>query len=362
MRTQSNKINLAGQNIYVGFDVHKNDWKVTIMTESITHKTFSQPPSPDILHAYLTKNFPNCTYHSVYEAGFCGYWIHNRLIELGLNSIVVNPADIPTTGKERDQKTDKRDSIKLARSLRAQELTPIYVPGLKSLEDRSLVRYRSTLVKDLTRCKNRIKSFLYFHGIKVPDTFKGSHWSKKFIIWLQNIEMKEQTGKMTLDNMLEAALKMRETLLKVTQQIQALSKTSSYLTPVELLRSISGIGILTAMVLLTELENIQRFSNIDQLCGFVGLVPSTKSSGDKDGIGNLTPRGHSFLRSTLIESAWVAARVDPSLSLWYSKYCRRMKPNEAIIRIAKKLVSRINFVLKNNCKYDYIKNLQQTKP
>jgi transposase len=359
MRTQSNKINSTGQNLYIGFDVHKKDWRVTILTEKIAHKTFSQPPSPETLHSYLIKNFPGCTYHSVYEAGFCGYWIHNRLVELGINSIVVNPADVPTTGKERDQKTDKRDSIKLARSLRAQELTPIYVPSLKTLEDRSLIRLRSTLVKDLTRNKNRVKSFLHFHGIQIPESYKNSHWSKKFINWLQSIEMKEQSGKMTLDNMLEAAIRLRETLLKVTKQVQALSISEPYKTKVDLLRSISGIGIITSMIILTELEDIQRFSNIDHLCGFVGLVPSSKSSGEKDGTGDLTSRGHSFLRSCLIESAWVAARTDPYLAMCYNKYCRRMKSNEAIIRIAKKLVARINFVLKNNCKYDYTKNLQR---
>ena len=75
MQTQSNKLDFNGQNIYVGLDVHLKSWKVTIMTDYITHKTFSQPPKTEALYNYLERNFPGGVYHSAYEAGFCGYWI-----------------------------------------------------------------------------------------------------------------------------------------------------------------------------------------------------------------------------------------------------------------------------------------------
>lgn len=104
MQTQSTALDFKGQNIFVGFDVHLKSWKVTIMSEEIVHKTFVQPPNPELLHQYLQKNFPGASYYSAYEAGFCGYWIHNRLSDLGIHSIVVNPADVPTTNKEKVQK------------------------------------------------------------------------------------------------------------------------------------------------------------------------------------------------------------------------------------------------------------------
>ncbi len=90
MQTQRNKIDFKGENIYVGFDVHLKNWIVTIMTEKLTHKTFSQAPKPEVLFNYLSKTFPGGTYHSAYEAGFCGYWIHNRLLEFGIKSMVVD--------------------------------------------------------------------------------------------------------------------------------------------------------------------------------------------------------------------------------------------------------------------------------
>jgi transposase len=355
MQTQSNKIDFKGQNIYVGFDVHLKNWIVTIMTEKLTHKTFSQAPKPDVLYNYLSKTFPGGTYHSAYEAGFCGYWIHNKLIEFGIKSMVVNPADIPTTGKEKVMKTDPRDSNKIARSLRSGDLVPIHVPSIRTLEDRGLVRTRATLVKDMTRYKNRIKSFLYFHGIEFPEAFSKSqtHWSNRFNKWLEDIEMTELSGKDSLNALVGQSKHMRASILLVTKQIKELAKTDRYKKPLELLRSIPGIGLLTAMIILTEIETINRFANIDQLCGFIGLVPSCSTSGDNEVIGDITPRGHSILRSAIIESAWVAARHDPALNKSYHVYCKRMEPNKAIIRIARKVTSRISFVLKNNQPYVY---------
>jgi len=353
MQTQSNKIDFKGQNIFVGFDVHQKSWKVTVMTEQLTLKTFSQDPRPELLHQYLNRNFPNANYYSAYEAGFSGFWIHNKLKALGINSIVVNPADIPTTDKEKRNKTDKRDSKKIAKSLRSGMLKGIYVPSLKTLEDRSLVRARAIMVRDQTRIKNRIRSFLFFHGIDLPDHFKqtSTHWSKRFMNWLKSVELTEFSAQKSLNLLIDECEYLRSIILEATKAIRELSRSEAYFNQVQLLQSIPGIGSLTAMVIMTEIETINRFSNFDKLCSFIGLVPTTHSSGEKEIIGELTHRGNNSLRSILVECAWIAVRWDPSLNKSYNEYCRRMEPNKAIIRIARKLLSRIRFVLKNNQRY-----------
>ena len=353
MQTQRNKMDFKGQKIYVGFDVHLKNWLVTILTEKMTHKTFSQPGSPEALYNYLVKTFPGAEYYSAYEAGFCGYWIHDTLTQLGVHSIVVNPADIPTTGKEKVNKNDTRDSVKIARSLRNGDLKPIYVPSTTTLEDRGLVRTRAALVTDQTRCKNRIKSFLYFRGIELPEAFSNpnTHWSNRFNQWLDNIVLPDLSSKTTLNAYLDQNRHLRGAVLQTTKIIRGLSKTEPYKERQELLRSIPGISYLTAMTLLTELESIDRFASFDHFCSYVGLVPSTNSSGENDVIGGLTPRGHPVLRSAVIESAWVAARLDPALNKSFHEYCQRMDSNKAIIRIARKLLSRIRFVLKNKQPY-----------
>lgn len=350
MQTQVNKNDFSGQNIYVGIDIHLRSWKVTILMDSLFKTTFSQNPCAETLYNYLVKNFPGATYFSAYEAGFTGYWTHYKLLSYGINSIVVNPADIPTTSKEKVQKEDARDSRKIARSLKNAELVPIYIPSLASLGDRGLLRLRKTAVNDSTRIKNRIKSSLYFNGISIPEAINTPKWNNKLLKWLDELEL-DKVNKQALDSQLSTLSHMRQTTLKLTNQIRMLSKTEKYKQEIYLLMTIPGIGIITAMSILTELENMDRFNSLDKLCSFIGLVPSTNSSGDMEKTGDITSRGHKVLRAALIESAWVAARVDPALAKCYNHYCKRMNPNKAIIRIAKKLLSRIRYVLKNKQPY-----------
>ena len=126
---KSNRLDFTGQPIYIGLDVHKKSWSVSIQSALCEHKTFTQPPEVDTLVNYLRRNFPGASYHSVYEAGYSGFWVHDQLREKGVVCTVVNPADVPTKDKERRTKRDRVDCRKLARSLRAGEIEGIYVPA-----------------------------------------------------------------------------------------------------------------------------------------------------------------------------------------------------------------------------------------
>jgi len=354
MQAQRNELNFEGQNIYVGMDVHLKSWTVCIMTEKLEHKKFTQPPQANVLYNYLTRNFPGGTYHSAYESGFSGFWAHRQLEALGVKSMVTNAADVPTGQKERIQKDDTRDSRKIARSLRSGDLEAIHVPEESTLEERSLLRMRTSLVKDMTRFKQRIKSFLYFFGIPYPERFNnsGSHWSKNFLKWLkEEIQFTEESGRQTLDIMVQEVEEQRQLLLQISQQIKQLSRKEKYLSNVKLLKTVPGFGLLTAMHFLTEMETIERFENTDHFAAYVGLVPDRYHSGEVKNDGEMTFRGQAILKKCVIESAWIAARKDPALSLAYNKYVARMEPNKAVIRIARKLLNRIYFVLKNKKEY-----------
>jgi transposase len=354
MQAQNYELNFTGHNIYVGMDVHLKSWTVTIRTEHLEHKKFNQPPDTKVLYNYLTRNFPGATYYSVYEAGFCGFWVHRQLEALGIHNIVVNPADVPTKQKEKVQKDDAVDSRKLAHSLSKGDLDAIYVPSESTLEERALLRMRSTLVKDMTRFKQRIKSFLYFFGIQYPERFhsSGSHWSKNFMKWLkEEVHLPHISGQQTLSFHIQEVEEQRKLLLLINRQVKALAATEKYAFPIELLKGIPGIGLTTAMILLTEIEAIERFENTDQFAGFIGLVPDKHNSGEIKKNGEMTFRGQPILKKSIIESAWTAARLDPALSLAYCKYLKRMETNKAIIRIARKLLNRIYAVLKNKQKY-----------
>ena len=343
---QSNEISFKGQNIYVGIDVHLKSWSVTVLSENSVLKRFVQPPDPDALHKFLTRSYPEAEYYSVYEAGFCGFWIHERLMALGINNIVINPSDVPTTAGERIQKTDAVDSAKLARSLRSKELTGIYVPDSTSLEIRSLIRLRSTITKDVTRQKNRIKSHLRFLGYEIPAEYCNRYWPKRFIVWLRELDMKTQSGRQSLDFMLDMLDNLRKEKLDMTRALRALSRTEQYEKRLELVMSVPGVGQQVGMALLAEIVDIKRFKDAEHLAKFVGLVPMCHSSGESEGVGDITIRKHAFLRSLIVEAGWQAIRQDPAMTLAFETYCKRMKPSKAIIKIARKLVNRIYFVMK----------------
>jgi transposase len=353
MQAQDTKLDFTGQDIYIGIDVHKKDWKVTIMTERLTHKTFCQPPMVNTLVRYVQKNFPGATYHSVYEAGYFGYGIDSELKQEGVDNIVVHPADIPTTDKEKRQKEDRRDSRKLAKTLRSGELDGIYVPSSANLQDRFLLRIRKTIVRDLSRNKSRVKGYLSFFNIRYPDEFSNpnTHWSNRFIQWLKGISLSESwdSGFSTILNQIDI---LRQELLMINRRIIHLSKADRYLEDVELLISIPGIGRLTAMLILTEIEDINRFRSNDQFHSYLGLIPQTSSSSDRERVGDITSRQNKHLRSALVESSWICVRKDPALLHKYNKLTKRMKGSKAIIRIAKSLANRIMFVLRNKTRYE----------
>lgn len=351
-RSQGTALNFTGQHIYVGVDTGMRSWKVCIMTEKIEHKTFTQPPSVDVLSKYLHRYFPGAQYHCVYEAGYSGFWIHDEMQASGIDCIVVNPADVPTKDKERTYKSNGVDARKLCRSLRNGELDAIYVPTRVSLEDRSLVRARYSFVRKQTRCKNQIKALLAFYGISMPEDIAASHWSRRYINWLeQEMIFKQPSGDRALKSLLEELVSLRQIIVRSTKQIRALACEEPYSTSVHHLMTIGGISTLAAMTFLTELIDIHRFGTLDQLASYCGLVPGEHSTGEEQTMTDISPRRNAMLRGLLMECAWVAVRKDPALLMAFNKLSSRMPKNKAIVRIARKLLNRIRFVLKNQKPY-----------
>lgn len=263
MQTQVKTFDFAGQNIYTGIDVHKKNWRVSIYSEELHHKSFHQPADPKALYHYLSRHFPKAYYNRVYEAGYCGFWVHKQLQDLGINNIVVNPADVPTTDKEKKQKADPVDSNKLAKHLRNGDLEAIYVHNTGVLEDRSLIRMRSTLVKEITRYKNRIKTELSFFGIVIPEQYHKdqSYWSNRLMQWLSELKLSRESGTESIGILLDHVKYLRQNLLRVNKKVRELSRQEPYQERVNLLMSIHGIGVITSMVILTEIYDIHRFSN-----------------------------------------------------------------------------------------------------
>lgn len=340
-----NPADFSGRDLYVGIDVHKQRWQIAVFHQGLILSNVSIDANSDLLVKHLRKLYGNASFHCVYESSPWGFTLCRHLWAAGMNCIVVNAADIPGTDKERRSKTDKVDARKLAIHLAAGLLHPIHVPSEKLQKQRSLIRYRKKLWGDLCRAKNRLKSELKFQGIDVPKPFDNPHWSHNFLRWIEQQAHTDEDLKDTLLLMLEEVKLLRMLLLKTERKVRELMRSDDFKAKSELLRSVHGIGPLTAMLFLVEVGDVRRFKTFDQLNRFVGFCPDCHSSGEKDNDTSITRRRHNQLRSMLIEAAWQLLRRDPAMLEQYLLLKKRMKGQEAIIRIARKLLRRLRAVM-----------------
>lgn len=345
------KVSFKGQEVFVGIDVHKAQWTMCVCTEHTNFRSFSIKADPEKVIAYLRREFPGGNYLCGYEAGYSGFGLYEALWESRINCIVFHAADIPTSHKETEFKTDKRDALKIAKSLRSKELAGIYIPDKQLQEDRSLVRFREQLRKDIVRQKCRIKSLLSFYGIVTPEEWAKSKWSNGMRNWLLELNLCTEEGTKALRLQMEMLEHIREMCLKTDQHLRELSRTDRHKQQVELLISVVGFGRLRAIKFLVELGDIKRFKSTASLSNYVGLVPSSNNSGNRIQQGELTSRGHKQLRTMLIGAAWVSTNTDPAMARKYGELKKRMLGQQAIVCIARKLLNRIRYVLINEIAY-----------
>jgi len=343
------QLNFVGKVIYCGLDVHKTNWKINAKMEGLEVAAFSQNPDPLVLKNYMDRNYPGAELKVVYEAGFCGFEIQRSLTSLGVECIVVNPADVPSGDKDRKRKDDKRDARKLSTELSNGNLKGIYIPDKQMQDARCLVRQRHRLVQDQTRCANRIKHLLLSNGIKTGE--KTEVMSLRFIKKLQQLDCGSICLKSSLQFAMEQYLQTRRILKEITLAIRDLSKQDSFKKVQTILQSIDGIGLINGMVIQTEIDDIHRFKRLDSLCDYAGFVPDIYSSNDKMVVRGISKRRNEYLREAIIESSWTLIRKDPAMLMKYNEYRARMNGNKAIVRIAKHLLSRIRFLWKNDQTY-----------
>ncbi|MEI6579650.1 MAG: transposase [Eubacteriales bacterium] len=215
------KVSFTDKNIFVGMDVHQRSWNVSIFLDRTFIRSFTQPPSVDSITNLLRRDYPGANYLCGYESGYSGFWIHRKLTQQGIPCQVLHAADIPQTAKQKLMKRDPVDSKKIGEALSSQNINPIYVPDEESERDRSLIRYREKLLRDITRCKNRIRSILNQFGTDLPEKFYNG-WSRIFIQWLKETEQIQGSARITLNHMIEQMVLLRSMLLKVNKDITIL--------------------------------------------------------------------------------------------------------------------------------------------
>jgi transposase len=339
---------LSGKTVFVGIDVHKENWHITVRMEGEEIFNSRIPGNYYSLQKVLQR-FIGCQIKIAYEAGPFGFWLYDKLTEDGIETIVVPPSLIPLESGNR-VKTDKRDSKKLARLLESNMLKRVYVLTEEERIHRELIRTRRQFVEHRGAVARQIKSKLLFHGISSPFPNRFG-WGLKYIQWLKDLNLPSNYLRASLDTLIYLYEYLTGEIKKIIKRIVELSAIEKYKQRIKLIRTVPGIGLITGMEILVELQNVERFKTSREIASYIGLTPSEYSTGEHVRQGRITRCGNTRVRTALIESSWILVSRDPFMRLKYMKLKSFKGAKRAIVAIARKLIIRIRSMLLHNTPY-----------
>lgn len=341
------------QEVIIGMDVHKKQWNITIIADGKIRKPVTMDPKSKTLSKYVKKQYPSERYVAGYEAGYSGFWICWQLEEEGIETIVINAADVPTTDKESRRKNDNVDSLKIARAIKAGTVSSIDVPTPEQQSSRAILRKRKDTVKILASTKNKIKAFLAYHGIQEPEPLRHQKcWSGNYVNWLKQVcDSQLKWLGTALKMYIEELEFFRKQKLAADRLVRQMSRQEEFKEISEVLMTVPGVGQTVSMTLLTEVGDIFRFKCFDRLSSLLAMTPTEHSSGEHQRYGHMTKRGKLYIRSLLVEAAWVAIRSDGELYEYYVKKKESDGAQKAIVSTAKKLLSRIYHIWRKRERY-----------
>lgn len=278
-----------------------------------------------------------------YEASSQGFGLYDELTEGGFECYVLAPTRIARSPRHRRSKCDEKDAERILELLRGyvlagNDLPSIWVPDPQTRDDRELVRARLDLTEKRTAVKTQMQSLLTRHRIRKPSDV-GESWSKKHRLWMRPLVQKKTElplgARLALGTLWRQLVALEREVDRLDQGLVTLASTERYSRPVEALRTLKGVGLLTALVFLTEMGDLSRFSNRKQIGSFLGLVPSSNDSGeDSDRKGHITCQGPARVRKVLCQASWAYVRTDLGAHLTYEALVARNPKHKKIAVVA----------------------------
>jgi transposase len=351
MRTMEQHDNelVFDKKVYVGIDVHKESWHITLRT--LGEEVFNGriPGSYTSLKKVLDRYRGNSV-KVAYEAGPFGFWLYDKLTEDGIETLVVPPSTIPVESGNK-VKTDKRDSRKLAILLERNMLKRTYVLSEEEREHRDLLRTRRQIVDHRNDVARQIKSKILFYGITVPFSPK-TRLTHRYIAWLKTLTFGTPYMKESLDLLIQLYEYLTQQITRINRKVVTLCREKKYHERIKLLCTAPGIGKLTAIELLVELQDMARFKSASQLASYIGLTPAEYSTGGKTRQGRITRCGNKRVRTYLVESTWILITKDPWIRAKYLKLKATRGGKRAVVAIARRFIIRLRRMLLDNVPYN----------
>ncbi len=337
---------LEGQDIYVGLEDSKKTWRLCVRNNGIVVNETSMPAQYDVLKNYFINKFPHCYITVLYEAGFRGFELYDKLAADNWHCVVTPPHTV-TDEKCSRIKNDSIDCRRLAKILETGDYKACHVPDRKVREDRQISRTYEQVKRDIVKVCNRIRRTLEFHGL--DESFKSGRWYEKdYKMARERIsEMNVAVSlRLTFDALFNELEHLWEIKNHLTKELYKLARDEQYAHSVKLLFSVPGIGLLTAIRLVLEWGDVGRFNRKEEFTKFIGLTPSEHSSGETIRKSSITKQGNRSVRGWIIECAWVAIKYDPVL---LNKFNRVMHASgskkKAIVAVARIMAVRMRSIL-----------------
>jgi transposase len=324
---------------FIGMDVHAATIAVAVAEKGGEVRSLGTVPNrPDSIRKLLRRLGSPEQLHACYEAGCCGYVLYWQLAELGIRCDVVAPSLIPVRSGDR-VKTDRRDAEKLARCLRAGDLTPVWVPDAAHEALRDLVRARLVAKQDLARARHRVGHLLLRTGTRDPE--KGRAWSRRYFEWLATVQFSDAPRQAAFTDYCAEVVHHEARVQRLEAAIDgALTNANPKLKALyEALQGLRGVAKVTAATIVVEVGDLSRFARAPQLMSYAGIVPSEHSSGGARRQGAITKAGNHHLRRVMIEAGW-AYRHKPWLGAPLRK--RLATQSEAVRAISWKAQNRLH--------------------
>jgi len=334
-RSKSNELRLAdGEIAHIGVDVHKANYHVAVVSDQRDLvATWVQPASPEALVERLAPIASQVAL-VVYEAGPTGYTLFRRLQDTGFRAEVVAPSKIPTMpGPEA--KCDRLDCRKLAVFAQKGMLRAVRVPSPQEEADRQLQRLREMAIRKHRSIQQQIRSFLLQHGIAEPKGLRS--WSIEAVNKLRSLELAAEL-RICLDVMLDEKQHAAALVLRITRELEKLAKEERHQQTIDNLRTVPGVGPVTAMTFRVEMHEPSRFADGRQVARMIGLAPQVQQSGTKRREGGILKSGNARLRTVLIEAAWRWIANDEAAKRTYRRLAAKTgSGKKAIVAMARRL-------------------------
>lgn len=337
---------------YMGIDHHKQYSHITVMDKQGSIIKADRVLNKRRAIENFLFDLRNGQLEAVIESGRSTYTMVDLLEDLGVEVKIAHPLQVKAIAQAKI-KTDKRDSKILAHLLRSDLIPEVWRRSSSNREAQRVLRHRMSYVKMQTRIKNQIRALLSKQKEEIQGLIDGR--SALFSnTGLESLRKLKLPGK---------DKDMLESLIRTFEHIRAEIKHSDALVKdlysenhkAQLIITIPGFGIFLSVLVTTEIADITRFSSDSKLHSYAGLIPSIHDTGEKSYHGRLVHQGNKHLRWAVVEAVWPAVKADCGISMMYQRISRKKGANPAKIAVARRLLTIIYRMLKEEREYEFNK-------